>query len=1520
MRRRPFRRKLNHTAVGVSGIRLRREAVIPWSLQSAFTDADFAATERDQTLEFTFRAPSTAGFPAVGDHRVPVAFLGSRVAESLGYGGGPGYVRSRTVDAPITLNLARLAGDWFWELYGHPGTFRVAVKAAPFIRQHLAIVIDKAGNTMSIRNSNDGEGNEVTASMGLSVNATRQCWRFRGPAEKANTPLDPPHFELECIRLWHTARSAAEIQANRDYALPGDTPGLTGQWTGDSGTRDYLLNEAGPEMPMFFTADYPSYYDGSFASGVEIANVDRGTPSRYVLQNNDAALRDSMKAALDTTYDSLRSTSGGAFFQNALQYGMSIKVRMLETNLGTTTGEFRGIHTGQFEIAVEPTTGKVFAFDPQHPASIADSNATTIGPDESHVISVVRDQTSLALYIDGVLVQTVAGLGIITNSAFQTNKYGTAVSWSAIPGSIIVEELVHWYGKPDTAGGVNLVTAFPDMDYPDDIERRISGGLIEFYGSYLFTNGSPTVDAGGSGFTPRVGDFLIDLSSTERRVAYRVAATVGTTLTLASNYMGQSGTVAAAVTRCLFASKFDNAWSTESNKTPSKTISGRTGNQNFLPNVIDDDMKVMRPLWLLNGVTGVTALTASSHLERTTRFAGKVKRDVMPAAGSSRYQKEGDIDAKMVVWGTTLYWVTNGWTIRNNGRAGAGKYGLLNLDDGYLYPSNGSMFRVFDGGITSVFSYTVDLEPGTIQGKRALLIKGALVDNRQLWIYLEDGKLTAKLFYDNGTEQSVVLQTKRPVVSVNEKSRVDVQIDADNIGNSFLAVDQIKYETTTTGTWPAGGDTFNAVPDTDEAVLGVNGSYPDMEALDEGMKSFVGYVYQMRASAGEEITLNEGLDGVGVLADSANTDLLLLLEEGEGWSMDNSGSAAIAKAAINGASGNVPVMEDLAHGDEKNPYSLDQFRATLYGTNGKGRQFYAKWTGDFVTNPNGWESGFSGILAPQHFPRVRETATAGTNLSAGSFLVAYSYLDSTTGMRSNPSPIIPLTLSGNFKIEIEDLQASEDPRVDGIEVWMTQSGGSYIGRVALTGNEAQAVVLDYAADFIRSGDELSFRNGIPPLAKKIKFINGRAHWAGIEGSEGVHTFSEFDYEESWNALNQKQVDSSRWSPIVGFGGQRGAIHIYTRDSISRVIDGGGDITTFQYGVVVSGVGAIDQFSILSVDGMEMFMSRDGLFAFNGASTQFIGEPSTRDLIGVPGIDRGADPRSVPMWAVWDSRRHLGMWFHRGLADAHPSGTAVCMSRRVNDNPGWSDLDFYDVSAAAAIEGIDGIPGIILADSMGYVWLLEDPTSDTDNCLDLDGLGAFQEDESARALKGTWATTAIEGHLAGDGARGFVYMGYTEDAEGVITGYGLNRLLRTPPSAVLVQADVEQTLQVWSKWTLGGFPQIYESGWGPYPAIEMNKTSERFDAAFSPLAGEEALLTFEGVQGNNLRGMENELTANASRLMVGLDYGFLEGIPLREQAMFRALRYSFQYFGAQNFDVQEIVVRWHPEGGDSGPGG
>ena len=931
---------------------------------------------------------------------------------------------------------------------------------------------------------------------------------------------------------------------------------------------------------------------------------------------------------------------------------------------------------------------------------------------------------------------------------------------------------------------------------------------------------------------------------------------------------------------------------------------------------------MLRPLWLANGVADALHLEEDSFLERTTRFAGKVKRDSITSAGATRYQKSGEIDAKLAIWGTTLYWVSNGWFVRGTDRAGSGKYAILCLDDGYIKAPALGLFRVFDSGLAAKFSFTVDLEPGRTDGKRILLIKGRSVDQRQLWIYLDEGKITAKIFYDNaGTENSVIMQTKRSFIVPNEKFRIDVYIDLVSSAFSYMAIDQEKLETIKTGVWPGGGNTINVVPVAAQSLFGVNLEEPDTNAFEEGLRSFVGYVYQVRASAALESPLHEGMDDGGPLSTSADTDLLLLMEEGDGWTFANTGTAASAVSAINGATGLIPILEDLPFGDESLPYSMDQFRGSLYGTNGQGRQFYARWTGDFVTNPSGWQTGPSGILAPQTLPYVyKKSLGAAVNNTAGEYLVAYSYLDSSTGMRSNPSAIIPITLTAADVIAIGDLQASEDPRVDGIEVWITQANGGYMGRVITVGNGSNSVDLDYPAATVRASDEISFSNAVPPKATLIKFVGGRAYWAGVEGNEGVLSFAEPDYEESWSSLNQKQVDSSRWGPIVGIGGQRGAIHIYTRDSIFRAIDGGGDILTFQFGLVVSGIGAIDQFTLLDVDGLEMFMSRNGLFAFDGSQTHFIGPAVERQTVGVAGVSRGANPRSVPMWAVWDARRQMALWFFRDLDQEGPTGDAICMSRRVNDQPSWSTLDFYDVTSATDYEDINGIPGIMLTDSMGYAWAIEDPAADTDNCLDLDGLGIVLEDGTARALVGDWGVTSMLGHLAGDGARGLPFLTYTLDANGVVSGYGMNRLLRTPAAAVLVAGDAEGPLGAWDKWVLGGFFQGYESAWGPYPSIEMNKMANLFDMGFSPLAGETALLMFEGVQGNHGRAMENEFTSTATRLRVALDTGFLDGIPMNMQSRFRALRYAVQYFGTKNLDVAEIVIRWNPEGGARGPGG
>ena len=586
MRRRPFRRKLNHTAAGVSGIRLRREAVIPWSRHVSLHDVDFTPAAHDFCLEFWFRNPTDLGFPDDGgDHRVAVAFQGSRANHAAGYGGGPGYVKTRTIDGPFTLNLARLAGDWFWELYGTPGTSRVAVKAAPFIRQHVSVVVDAVAGTMELRNSNDGDGNEVTASMPAGVSNSRQHWRFRGPAEAADVPEDPPFFELECIRMWHSTRTAQQIQDNRDFALPGDTAGLVGQWTGDKGTRDHLLNEASVELPMFFTADYPSYYSGPYGSGAEIASSDTIFQARYLLQFNDQTLLDEYTAPLVATYDSLRGSSGGGAFHNTgsgTKYATQIRVKMLETNLHDfSTTERRGFNSGQFEIWVDSNTGIVSAVDNSQPAVYVTSGAVAIGPGERHVIAVERDTVNLNLYLDGVLVGNNA---LLNNSTGLTlgNRYGMSLDTNAIAGSIIIEEIAQWYGKPLDALSQNLLTLYPDMNYPDSIDKRISGSMIKGFVSVQVTNGSTAANSSGATLALAVGDFLVDTNYIGRRSAYRVAV-AGVPITLATPYLGQSGSVTFAVTTCLFYCRFNKPWSTESNRAGTKNIAGRIGNQNLLP-------------------------------------------------------------------------------------------------------------------------------------------------------------------------------------------------------------------------------------------------------------------------------------------------------------------------------------------------------------------------------------------------------------------------------------------------------------------------------------------------------------------------------------------------------------------------------------------------------------------------------------------------------------------------------------------------------------------------------------------------------------------------------------------------------------------------------------------------------------------------------------------------------------------------------------------------------------------------
>lgn len=1543
-RRRPHRRKLNHTAVGCSGFKLFRDAVIPYAPANRI---DSSAPNSGFTWEFWHQ--SDYELPATGDVRVPHLFLSPESAFTAGYGAGPGYAKVSNADSPFVLNVARLGGTYVWELYAYSWTgvaYRLTVPYKARARQHVAVVWTGATGVV-LRVKYDGVTTEQTATAAFGVterlNLTKQPWCMRGPADLAATPETPPHFKVECLRLWAGARSLSEIQANRDKALTSYTSGLIGQWTGDNGSYDHLVNEIGQPMPILFTASFPSKNLG----GIEIANRDRLVPARYAFHYNRRSaaaadyVQDVYTDALAHNYVTLGNGAGNVFDTAAAggnNYAVQIAFRFLGNDEHVGAAGLRahhGIMTGQFGIMYDPVNAILKCYDADSPALIAASApATTLWPGERYVVTVKRLGVNLYLFLNGVQVGTVAGLSALAGS-LKFNYYGyddLAATLSSV-GNIVIEEIAWFYGQPnDKTGTFDIPVLYPHMHYTDDVGKGKFGQYITDIGVMSAALGSPTVNNTlQPGLTVRIGDFLVDLSLRgSRRRIYRVTNVVGTTITLDQNYSYESGSVRFAVTRCLYHCNFaEQTWDTESNNTSNETnpVGPRYGRMAYLPNVIDDRMKVLRPLWLANGVNadGAVAnnLRSSSHLERLQRFAGKVRRDFYPCSGLARYTKEDDVEAAVGVWGTSLYWLCDRWGRKIHEGRNPGTTALIGLEGDFLYPASGNLFTAFATGTGSNFFACFDIEPWTIQGKRILLNWGDTDATSRIRLSIEDGFPTMKVYYNAGTVATMTSATR--LVRKNELIRLSFYCDFDSAANSYIAIDGDQINNPAPGAWPGGGSAINTPAAGSQSLLGLSQTVRNPDAEAAGYKSFIGRCYQILLSPQEEFTTDNGMESPGAFSGySANAECVLLLDEGSGWKLTNAQPAgATSGFAINGARHAVPILEDLPYADENHPYCLDLFRATIYGTNGNGRQFYARWTGDFDNGGNGWDGGLSGIKAPRALPRVVESGTASTEgLTAGVYQVAYCYLQSSTGLRSNPSKIITLTMGGANKIRIQDIAASEDPRVDQVEIYITPPDQSFTGLATTIPNGTHAIDLDVDPVDVRIARELSLHYGVPPKARLIKHVLGRAYWGGIGENAGALAFSEFAQQEAWYAPNIMQVDSGNWSPITGISGQRGAVHAYTRDSIYRVIPGGGDVSTFGKALAVNGTGCVSHFSIVEVGGVEVFESRDGIMAFDGNQVVPFGARVMAESIGLPTQMRGLDPYFRRAYGVWDQREQMGLWFYRRIEDGSGiTGRAFCMSRAPQMDPSWSTMNFYDVSSAAmVVNAVSGLPQTILADSMGYAWFLESPTSESGPALDLDGMGATKEDGSARTLVGTWGVTQLAAHLAGDGARGFVILTYSMDAGGNISSYGLNRLLQTPAAAAFAAGDLELTAGAWGFWVLGGYRMALRSGWAPTFGYEMPKQALWLDVANTPQAAESLDLAYYGTdQKRNV--MPSEFSGGSvqtKRQRMALDAGTVENA-MPEDKTWRAMRWELAHFGTKPVELHEVVLRWQPEGGAHGPG-
>ena len=146
------------------------------------------------------------------------------------------------------------------------------------------------------------------------------------------------------------------------------------------------------------------------------------------------------------------------------------------------------------------------------------------------------------------------------------------------------------------------------------------------------------------------------------------------------------------------------------------------------------------------------------------------------------------------------------------------------------------------------------------------------------------------------------------------------------------------------------------------------------------------------------------------------------------------------------------------------PVDMVVFNDVLYFADGGN---VLAWDGSEVRN--------AGIKAPVMRPSVTFATTGGT-IDSGTYLLAYRFVNSDAGLRSNMSPLNSFTIGGNDLgtiTKIHGIQVPTDPQVNAIEIFCTAEGdASAMYRLAVIEDVTFSSIIATSGEWDNDGNPL----------------------------------------------------------------------------------------------------------------------------------------------------------------------------------------------------------------------------------------------------------------------------------------------------------------------------------------------------------------------------------------------------------------------------------------------------------------
>ena len=271
---------------------------------------------------------------------------------------------------------------------------------------------------------------------------------------------------------------------------------------------------------------------------------------------------------------------------------------------------------------------------------------------------------------------------------------------------------------------------------------------------------------------------------------------------------------------------------------------------------------------------------------------------------------------------------------------------------------------------------------------------------------------------------------------------------------------------------------------------------------------------------------------------------------------------------------------------------MKAFRELLFVVNGVDRPL--KWDGSNVT--------LAGLDPPQTAPSPSESGSGGLN---GTYRWKVTFVSPTHESNGSPASV-SLTVS-NKQVTLSNIPTSSDPQVTKRRVYRTLAGGTDFWFVGEINDNTTTTFVDNVPDS-GLGAAIPVDKDPPPKGKYLEVFKNRMWMAGVPGYPKRIFFSEFLEPESWPLSYYADIQLPSGDEITGLKVLGETLVVFSR-SAPLVIFGE---TLFDFVIrrTLSNAGTESHRSIVQIENTLVYLSRQGIFAFDGAVSRLLSDDIT----------------------------------------------------------------------------------------------------------------------------------------------------------------------------------------------------------------------------------------------------------------------------------------------------------------------